>query len=101
MGGNPRWWADFPADRHHRSSPSPDCTRLSFTRRKSRRCRGRRAPAARTAAGALRFSGGSPKDCGCEGKHRRAPQEELSAALALELRSSSSRPSVTPAVFWG
>ncbi|KAJ1142535.1 hypothetical protein NDU88_008849 [Pleurodeles waltl] len=89
---NPRWRPDFPADRHHRSSPS---TRLSFTRRE------RRVPAARTAAGALRFSGGSPKDCGREGKHRRAPQEELSAVLAPELRSFSSRLSATPAVFLG
>ncbi|KAJ1105104.1 hypothetical protein NDU88_002512 [Pleurodeles waltl] len=98
---NPRWWPDFPADRHHRSSPSPVCTWLSLTRCESRGCRGHRAPAARTAAGALRFSGSSRKDRGREGKHRRAPQEELSAALALELRSFSSRPCATPLYFGG
>ncbi|KAJ1150324.1 hypothetical protein NDU88_003118 [Pleurodeles waltl] len=34
------------------------------------------------------------------GKHRRAPQEDARAALALDPRSCSSRPSVTPDVFW-
>ncbi|KAJ1196166.1 hypothetical protein NDU88_000039 [Pleurodeles waltl] len=34
------------------------------------------------------------------GKHRRAPQEDASAALALDPRSCSSRPSATPAVSW-
>ncbi|KAJ1129523.1 hypothetical protein NDU88_007891 [Pleurodeles waltl] len=97
--GNPRWRPDFPADRHYRSSPSPDCTRLPFTR-ESRGCRGRRVPAARTAAGALRLSGGSRKDRGRDAKHRRTPQEDVSAALALEPRLFSSRPSAIPAVFW-
>ncbi|KAJ1217235.1 hypothetical protein NDU88_004830 [Pleurodeles waltl] len=49
--GNPRWRPNFPADRHYRSSPSPDHTRPPLTRR----CRGRCAPAARTAAGASRL----------------------------------------------
>ncbi|KAJ1122827.1 hypothetical protein NDU88_001300 [Pleurodeles waltl] len=67
-----RWRPDFPADRHYRSSPSPDCTRLPFTC-KSRGCRGLRSPAAQTAAGALRLSGGPRKDRGRNGKHRMGP----------------------------
>ncbi|KAJ1105029.1 hypothetical protein NDU88_002437 [Pleurodeles waltl] len=99
--GNPRWRTDFPADRHHRSSPTPICRWLSLTRRESRGGRGCRAPAGRTAAGASRLSGGLPKDQGREGKHRRAPQEESSAALVPEPRSSSFRPSATPLFFGG
>ncbi|KAJ1138996.1 hypothetical protein NDU88_005375 [Pleurodeles waltl] len=98
-GENPRWPPDFPADRHYRSSPSPDRTQLPFTR-ESRGCRGRRAPAARSAAGASRLSGGPRKDRGRDGKHRRAPHEDASAALALDPRSCSSRLSAIPAVSW-
>ncbi|KAJ1143514.1 hypothetical protein NDU88_009822 [Pleurodeles waltl] len=56
VGGNPRWRPDFPADRHCRPSLTPDRTQLPLTR-ESRRCGGRRAPAARTAAGASWLSG--------------------------------------------
>ncbi|KAJ1101458.1 hypothetical protein NDU88_006526, partial [Pleurodeles waltl] len=97
--GNPRWRPDFQADRHYRSSPSPDRTLLPFTC-ESRGCRGRRAPAARTAACASRLSGGPRKDRGRDGKHRRAPQEDASAALALDPRSCFFRPIAIPAVSW-
>ncbi|KAJ1200763.1 hypothetical protein NDU88_004584 [Pleurodeles waltl] len=93
---NPRWRPDFPADRHHRSSPSLVCRRLSLIHCESRGCRKCRAPAAWTTAGASRLSGGFPKEQGRVGKRRRAPQEESSAALAPEPRSSSFRSSATP-----
>ncbi|KAJ1119665.1 hypothetical protein NDU88_007850 [Pleurodeles waltl] len=41
-----------------------------------------------------------PLGSGRVGKHRRAPQEDASVALALDPRSCSSRPSATSAVFW-
>ncbi|KAJ1105046.1 hypothetical protein NDU88_002454 [Pleurodeles waltl] len=94
-----RWRPDFPADRHHRSSPSPVCTQLSFTRRESRGCRERCAPAAWTAAGALRFFWRLPQGLWPQGQVPEDAAEELSAALALELRSFSSRPSATPPFF--
>ncbi|KAJ1217170.1 hypothetical protein NDU88_004765 [Pleurodeles waltl] len=41
-----------------------------------------------------------PLGSGHVGKHRRGPHEDASAALALDPRSCSSRPSATPTVFW-
>ncbi|KAJ1194291.1 hypothetical protein NDU88_003580 [Pleurodeles waltl] len=96
--GNPRWRPDFPADRHYRSSPSPDYTRLSLTC--GRGCRGRCAPAARTAAGAFRLSGGPCQDRGRNGRHRWAPQEYASVTLAPDPRSYPSRLSAILAASW-
>ncbi|KAJ1203372.1 hypothetical protein NDU88_007159 [Pleurodeles waltl] len=47
------------------------------------------------------LAGSFPMDRGREGKHRRAPQEESSAALVPEPHSSSFRPSATLTFFGG